>query len=312
MKRAPSRVRCAVGSAASSGPTAGPFFSTRSRARAPAVQEKILRVVEYGELERLGAGATTHVDVRVIGATNRDLPDEADEGRFRHDLLDRLAFEVVTVPPVRARGDDIVLLAEHFARAMAFEIGWPDFPGFSRAARDALMGYEWPGNVREIRNVVERAVCRWNDAGAPVGELDFDPFASAYRPRRADGGGEGPSPGAPSEEPAPPSTPERVLSLRPRPHGRGLRKAPARRCFGDAALQPARDVPPPAAQLSPTPQPPAQARVDLSSPVRCAASPRNRALPRAEAPPAGPASRRNRSRRRRRRARRTASGTPAT
>ena len=189
----------------------GTLFLDEIASASPAVQEKILRVVEYGELERLGAGATTHVDVRVIGATNRDLPDEADEGRFRHDLLDRLAFEVVSVPPVRARGDDIVLLAEHFARAMAFEIGWPDFPGFSRAARDALMGYEWPGNVREIRNVVERAVCRWNDAGAPVGELDFDPFASAYRPRRADGGGEGPSPGAPSEEPAPPLAPERVL-----------------------------------------------------------------------------------------------------
>ncbi len=174
----------------------------------PAVQEKILRVGEYGERARRGAGATTHVNVRVIGATNRDLPAEADEGRFRHDLLDRLAFEVVTVPPVRARGDDIVVLAEHFARAMAFEIGWPEFPGFSRSARDALTGYEWPGNVREIRNVVERAVCRWNDAGEPVGELDFDPFASAFRP--ATGGGEEESSGAHKDEPDAPSARQRI------------------------------------------------------------------------------------------------------
>ena len=105
-----------------------------------------------------GRREAIEVDVRVIGATNADLPAEAEAGRFRHDLLDRLAFDVLTLPPLRARREDISLLADHFGRAMAQELDWTGFPGFGEAALADLLDYAWPGNVRELRNVVERAV----------------------------------------------------------------------------------------------------------------------------------------------------------
>ncbi len=145
------------------------------------VQEKILRVSEYGEFERVGSSTTLTADVRLIAATNVDLPAAAEAGRFRHDLLDRLAFDVLTVPPLRLRQEDIPLLAEHFGRAMAIEIGWERFPGFTPAVMDRLAGYDWPGNVRELKNVVERAVYR-TGADEPVAEVVFDPFESPYRP----------------------------------------------------------------------------------------------------------------------------------
>ena len=144
-------------------------------------QEKVLRVSEYGVFERLGAATTRRVDVRIIGATNVDLPAAAAAGRFRHDLLDRLAFDVLTVPPLRARHGDIMLLAEHFARAFARELGAGEFAGFSPAARAALTDYPWPGNVRELKNTVERAVYRMADPTAPVDAIVFDPFASPFR-----------------------------------------------------------------------------------------------------------------------------------
>jgi psp operon transcriptional activator len=147
-----------------------------------AVQERLLRVVEYGAFERLGGSATVQVDVRLIGATNVDLPSEAAAGRFRDDLLDRLAFDVLTVPPLRARRDDVPLLADHFGRAMAHDLGWRDFPGFGRDALAALLAWPWPGNVRELKNVVERAVYRAPRADRMIAEVQFDPFDSPYRP----------------------------------------------------------------------------------------------------------------------------------
>jgi psp operon transcriptional activator len=144
------------------------------------VQEKILRVVEYGELERVGGGRTLRVDVRVIGATNVDLPAEVGAGRFRADLLDRLAFEVVTLPPLRARRADILVLAQHFAVAMARELGRPLFAGFTRAAEDQLLAHPWPGNVRELKNAVERTVAR-AAAEEPVAEIALDPFDAPHR-----------------------------------------------------------------------------------------------------------------------------------
>ncbi len=146
-------------------------------------QEKVLRAVEYGEFERVGGNTTLTVDVRVIAATNADLPLEAAAGRFRHDLLDRLAFDVLTVPPLRARRDDVPVLAAHFGGAIARELGWLAYRGFAPAALEALVAYDWPGNVRELRNVVGRAVYRARRPGAPIVEVDFDPFASPYRPK---------------------------------------------------------------------------------------------------------------------------------
>ena len=144
-----------------------------------AVQEKILRVIEYGEFERLGGNETLTVDVRLVAATNEDLPRLARQRRFREDLLDRLAFDVVTLPPLRARGEDILILAEHFAVGMVKELGGEAFMGFGDRVQKALVRYSWPGNIRELKNVIERAVYQ-NEEGA-INALVFDPFDSPYR-----------------------------------------------------------------------------------------------------------------------------------
>ena len=145
------------------------------------VQEKLLRVIEYGEFERVGGRRTQRADVRLIAATNEDLPSLAANGGFRLDLLDRLAFDVITLPPLRERPEDIPLLAEYFATNMAKELGREFFPGFTGAADAALRGYRWPGNLRELKNVVERAVYR-TEPGEAVAEIVLDPFNSPFRP----------------------------------------------------------------------------------------------------------------------------------
>ena len=122
-----------------------------------AAQDRLLRAVEYGEITRIGSSRPLRVDVRIVAATNEHLPDKVDRHEFRADLLDRLSFEVVTLPPLRARSGDIAVLADHFGRRMASEIGWDRWPGFGPRALDQLHNYSWPGNVRELRNVVERA-----------------------------------------------------------------------------------------------------------------------------------------------------------
>jgi psp operon transcriptional activator len=160
----------------------GSLFLDEIASTSLAVQERLLRVVEYGAFERVGGSATVQVDVRLIGATNLDLPSEAAAGRFRQDLLDRLAFDVLTVPPLRARGEDIPLLAEHFGRAMAHDLGWPGFAGFGAEALNVLLAHPWPGNVRELKNVVERAVYRAGSPARRIAQVQFDPFASPFRP----------------------------------------------------------------------------------------------------------------------------------
>jgi psp operon transcriptional activator len=155
------------------------------------VQEKLLRVVEYGEFQRLGGEDTLTCDVRIVAATNVDLPARAADGRFRADLLDRLAFDVITLAPLRARPEDIILLAEHFGQRIARELEG-DFPGWSREALDAMCKHAWPGNVRELRNTAERATFRTMAAqanGAPLGPVSItadllDPFHSPWRPPR--------------------------------------------------------------------------------------------------------------------------------
>ncbi len=148
-----------------------------------AVQEKILRTVEYKAFERVGSSETVEVDVRIISATNANLPALAAAGKFKQDLLDRLAFEVIHLPPLRERGDDILLLAIHFAARMAHELGWKEIPEFSRQAQRKLREHPWPGNVRELKNVVERSVCR--AIGRIIERIDFDPFASPFEGREA-------------------------------------------------------------------------------------------------------------------------------
>ena len=185
-------------------------------------QERLLRVVEYGEVTRVGSNRPRRVDVRIVAATNEHLPALVEEGRFRADLLDRLAFEVITLPPLRARAGDITVLAEHFGRRMASELEWREWPGFAPETLRELEAYAWPGNVRELRNVAERAVYRWERPDLAVEGLQFDPFASPWRPASG------------QAEPLPPEAlpPEPVTDLRASvaAHERGIVAATLERC----------------------------------------------------------------------------------
>ena len=145
------------------------------------MQEKILRTIEYGEIQRVGGSETLRVDVRIVGSTNADLQSLAAADRFRKDLLDRLAFDVITVPPLRDRVEDILPLANAFAINMASELKWSYFAGFSPRASSALLRNRWPGNVRELKNTIERTVYRARDPEQPITELALDPFDSPFK-----------------------------------------------------------------------------------------------------------------------------------
>ncbi|HAK46680.1 MAG TPA: AAA family ATPase [Spirochaeta sp.] len=144
------------------------------------VQEKILRVVEYGSFERVGSSTTVEVDVRIVAATNQDMPELCEQNKFKRDLLDRLSFEVLFLPPLRERGIDKMLLAEHFAIRISNEIGRAVSPVFSDGVRELINAYAWPGNIRELKNVIERAVYRCESAN--LEELVIDPFRNPYEP----------------------------------------------------------------------------------------------------------------------------------
>ncbi|WP_375206150.1 phage shock protein operon transcriptional activator [Hyphococcus sp.] len=171
------------------------------------VQEKLLRVIEYGEYERIGGETTRQADVRIIAAANVDLRLKAEQGDFRADLLDRLAFDVVAAPPLRKRQEDIMLLAAHFASAVATELNL-SFPGFSPEAAAMLKKHAWPGNVRELKNAAERAVFHWAelDGEGPVDHVVLDPFEAAFGPIASDGRDEktaSPTAESPAFAPAP-------------------------------------------------------------------------------------------------------------
>ncbi|MCP9222275.1 phage shock protein operon transcriptional activator [Erythrobacter sp. LQ02-29] len=170
-----------------------------------AAQERLLRAIEYGEVARIGSSRPIRVDVRIVAATNEDLPRAAIEGTFRADLLDRLSFEVITLPPLRVREGDIGVLADWFGRRMAAELGWDGWPGFADPVATQLETHPWPGNVRELRNVVERAVYRWDDAENPVGAVQFDPFDSPWDP--LPGENRGPTRAKPQVAPKPAGKP---------------------------------------------------------------------------------------------------------
>ena len=129
------------------------------------LQPKLLRALEQREVRRVGANKPIKVDVRVVAATNRNLEEEVKAGRFREDLFYRLSVVRLIIPPLRERRDDITLLAKHFLASGDFNIGSngePIIKGYSRDALDAMVGYRWPGNIRELLNVVERA-CAYAD-----------------------------------------------------------------------------------------------------------------------------------------------------
>jgi len=145
------------------------------------MQEKILRVIEYGEIQRVGGSETLSVDVRIVGSTNSDLQALAAKGRFRKDLLDRLAFDVVTIPPLRERLEDVMTLAHAFAVNMVSELKRSYFPGFAPRAASALLKHNWPGNVRELKNTVERSVYRSDEPDQAIARVAFDPFDSPFK-----------------------------------------------------------------------------------------------------------------------------------
>ena len=146
------------------------------------VQEKILRVIEYGEFERVGGQETLTADVRILGSTNADLQAMAVRGEFRADLLDRLAFDIVALPALRQRPEDILELASHFAVRMSHELGWSLFAGFTANASQTLLDYHWPGNVRELKNVVERSVYRSDGEDSTIDQIVINPFAVSVPP----------------------------------------------------------------------------------------------------------------------------------
>jgi transcriptional regulator with GAF, ATPase, and Fis domain len=121
------------------------------------VQAKLLRVLQDGEFVRVGGTTTLHADVRIIAATNRDLERAVETGHFREDLYYRLNVFRIHLPPLRERGEDVLLLAEHFVRDLGLHMGKAEV-GLSRDARDALLAHPWPGNIRELQNAIERAM----------------------------------------------------------------------------------------------------------------------------------------------------------
>jgi len=154
----------------------GTLFLDELATMSTRLQEKLLRVIEYGEFERVGGQRTLHVDVRIVAATNADLPALADRGVFRWDLLDRLSFDVVHLPPLRDRELDLQELAQHFSVRMCTELGWSYFPGFTPTAIACLQGHHWPGNIRELKNVVERSLFRAQNPEDPIHDIIIDPF----------------------------------------------------------------------------------------------------------------------------------------
>jgi len=160
----------------------GTLFLDEIASSSPRVQEKLLRVIEYGEYERIGGEQTMIADIRIVAAANVDLPARAAAGKFRADLLDRLAFDVITAPPLRARKEDIPQLAAHFASGLARELG-EVFEGFTPGAMAQLVASPWPGNVRELKNAAERSYYRWraNENTGPVDEVIIDPFENKNR-----------------------------------------------------------------------------------------------------------------------------------
>lgn len=152
------------------------------------VQPRLLRAVEQGEIEPVGADAPVQVDVRLVAASNQDLPGLISQGRFRRDLYDRLAVLLIQLPPLRERGEDVLLLASHFAETAAPANVRSPKARFAPAAARRLLQHYWPGNVRELKNVITRAVLF--SAGGVIRERDLsftfqrpDPGPPALNPR---------------------------------------------------------------------------------------------------------------------------------
>jgi len=154
----------------------GTLFLDEVGELAPAVQAKLLRVLQERQYERVGGTSTLSADVRLIAATNRNLEDAVAAGRFRDDLFYRLAVFRVHLPSLHDRGDDILVLADRFVREFGQRMGKGDV-GLSREARDLLLAYHWPGNIRELQNAIERAVILSDGGLITAAQLGVTPTA---------------------------------------------------------------------------------------------------------------------------------------
>ncbi len=154
------------------------------------LQAKLLRVLQERRVRRVGARQENPVDVRVVAATARPIDRMVDEGEFRRDLFYRINVVRVALPPLRARGDDIGLLAEHFANRAAHEMGRP-VGGLSTDVYQVLKSYHWPGNVRELQNVVRRAIALTRSPTAGIDDLPDEIVAAAGRTASAEAGAVG-------------------------------------------------------------------------------------------------------------------------
>ncbi|MBD3161663.1 MAG: AAA domain-containing protein [Candidatus Latescibacteria bacterium] len=143
------------------------------------LQGKLLQAIEYQEFRRVGESTTRKVNVRIVSATNRDLEEMVASGEFRQDLYYRLKVATLTVPPLRLRKEDILLLAEHFLRANLEKRERP-YSGFTSAAVGFLLSYPWPGNVRELKNAIEGA-CIYLQPGQPIDAEDLQRIADRER-----------------------------------------------------------------------------------------------------------------------------------
>jgi two-component system response regulator HydG len=152
----------------------------------PLMQVKLLKVLQDRKVERIGSGDSISVDVRVLAATNKDLVREVSEGRFREDLYYRLNVVHVEIPPLRLRGADVFVLANHFLQRFARENHKP-IDGFTEAARTKILAHRWPGNVRELENAVERAVVLCEGTEVDADDLPFDAAQPIQGPIRIPG-----------------------------------------------------------------------------------------------------------------------------
>ncbi len=158
----------------------GTFLLDHIEAASPRLQEKLARTLEHGEYEPVGSPDTETVDLRFICSTSADLPAMVRAGAFSAELLDRMSFEVLRLPPLRGRAEDVAALSEHFGRRAAAHLGADRFPGFTPEALAFLMGQPWPGNVRGLKNVVERSVANAflidESLAQPVQKVRMDVF----------------------------------------------------------------------------------------------------------------------------------------
>ena len=183
-KQKPGRFELAAG---------GTLFLDEVAELPPSVQAKLLRVLQEREFQRVGGTATLRADVRLITATNRDPARAVEEGKFREDLYYRLNVFSVHLPPLRERGEDILLLANHFVRELGARIGRGE-PGLSRDAQELLRSYPWPGNIRELANAVERALILAEGGLLTAAHFGLD---GASSPGLTAGNGRAPEPSVP-------------------------------------------------------------------------------------------------------------------